>query len=68
MRVIEAGYTAEAVMKETEHVSGQAQWGWYMCLEAGLWVSRLGGEDAQEQLVIQGSHMVSGTRCPAWSD
>ena len=25
------------------------------------------GEEEEEQ-VIQGSHMVSGTRCPAWSD
>ena len=24
--------------------------------------------EKREQLVIQGSHMVSGTRCPAWSD
>ena len=25
-------------------------------------------EEEKEKLVIQGSHMVSGTRCPAWSD
>ena len=25
-------------------------------------------EKAREELVIQRSHMVSGTRCPAWSD
>ena len=25
-------------------------------------------DDKRGELVIQGSHMVSGTRCPAWSD
>ena len=27
-----------------------------------------GGEGGGGELVIQGSHMVSGTRCPAWSE
>ena len=27
-----------------------------------------GGNKGRSQLVIQGSHMVSGTRCPAWSN
>ena len=27
-----------------------------------------GEEREKEELAIQGSHMVSGTRCPAWSD
>ena len=26
------------------------------------------GAGRKKELVIQGSHMVSGTRCPAWSD
>ena len=25
-------------------------------------------KEKEKELVIQGSHMVSGTRCPAWSD
>ena len=27
-----------------------------------------GEGERKEELVIQGSHMVSGARCPAWSD
>ena len=31
-------------------------------------VTRASGQGSYAQLVIQGSHMVSGTRCPAGSD
>ena len=31
-------------------------------------VTRASGQEPYAKLVIQGSHMVSGTRCPAWSD
>jgi len=31
-------------------------------------VTRSYGQEPYAQQVIQGSHMVSGTRCPAWSD
>ena len=36
---------------------------------AEIWASRLeGGGYVEGEQFIQGSHMVSGTRCPAWSD
>ena len=31
-------------------------------------VQKVGWMGRKKELVIQGSHMVSGTRCPAWSD
>ena len=31
-------------------------------------VQKVGWMERKKELVIQGSHMVSGTRCPAWSD